>query len=131
MEEPVGELVDRYARRVLIENAIADTIDFFHLDALSSGVPLKVEVDLQLTLLAGTLYRLLAEQIGQGHERERPRTLFRKFVRASADVVVASDSLTVRFGRRAHNPVLESAGLADESVPLPWLGNLPLRFAFA
>ena len=131
LEESVAELVDRYARRVLIENAIADTIDFFHLDALSSGVPLKVEVDLQLTLLGGTLYRLLAERIGQGHERERPRTLFRKFVRASAEVVVASDSLTVRFGRRAHNPVLEAAGLAKESVPLPWLGNLPLRYAFA
>ena len=131
MEEPVANLVDRYARRVLIENAIADTIDFFHLDALTSGVPLKVEADLQLTLLGGTLYRLLAERIGQGHERERPRTLFRKFVHASADVIVASDSLTVRFGRRAHNPVLEAAGLADETVPLPWLGNLPLRFAFA
>ena len=128
-QDPVAELVDRYARRVRIENALADTIDFFHLDALSSGVPVKVEVDLQLTLLAGTLYRLLAERVGQSDEGER--TLFRKFVRASADVVVASDSLTVRFGRRAHNRVLEGAGLADETVPLPWLGNLPLRFAFA
>ena len=131
LQESVVQLVDRYARRVLIENAIADTIDFFHLDALSSGVPLKVEVDLQLTLLASTLYRLLAEHIGQGHERERTRTLFRNFVHASAQVVVASDRLTVRFGRRAHNPVLEKAGLADETVPLPWLGDLPLRFAFA
>ena len=129
LEEPVGKLVDRYARRVLIENAIADTIDFFHLDALSSRVPLKVGVDLQLTLLGGTLYRLLGEKIGQGHERERPCTLFRNFVHASAQVVVASDRLTVRFGRRAYNPVLEKAGLADETVPLPWLGDLPLRFA--
>ena len=129
LEDPVDELVDRYARRVRIENAIADTIDFFHLDALSSGVPLKVEVDLQLTLLAGTLYRSLAQRVGQSHERDR--TLFRRFVRASADVVVANDSLTVSFGRRAHNRVLEGAGLADETVPLPWLGNLPLRFAFA
>ena len=39
--------------------------------------------------------------------------------------------LTVRFGRRAHNPVLEQAGLADKTVPLPWLRDLPLRFAFA
>lgn len=131
LQEPVAELVDRYARRVPTENAISDTIDFFHLDALSSGVALPVDVDLQLTLLGDTLYRLLAERIGQGHESECPRTLFRKFVRASADVVVASDSLTVRFGQRAHNRVLEGAGLADESVPLPWLGNLPLRFSFA
>ena len=131
LEEPAGKLVDRYARRVLIENAIAHTIDFFHLDALSSRVPLKVEVDLQLTLLGGTLYRLLGEQIGQGRERERPCTLFRNFVHASAQVIVASDSLTVRFGRRSHNPVLERAGLADETVPLPWLGDLPLRLRLA
>ena len=120
-----------HARRALSENAIADTIDFIHLDALSSGVPLKVEVDLQLTLLAGTLYRLLAENIGQGHERKRPRALFRNFMHTSSEVVVASDRLTVRFGRRAHNPVLEQTGLADETVPLPWQGDLPLRFAFA
>ena len=129
-ETKVAELVDRYARRVLIENTIAETIDFFHLDALSSTVPLNVAVDLQLTLLGGTLYRLLGERLGAAHAHERPRTLFRKFVRASAQVVVRDDSLTVRFGRRAHNPVLEAAGFAKDRVPLPWLGNRPLRFAF-
>ena len=46
---------------------------------------------------------------------------------ASADLVVAGDSLTVRFSQRAHNAVLESAGIADGPVSLPWLGNLPLR----
>ena len=102
-----------HARRVLIENAIADTIGSFHLDALSSGVSLKVEVDLQLTLLAGTLYRLLAEHFGQSHEGERPCALFRYFMHASGEVVVARGRLAVRFARRAHNPVLEKTGLAD------------------
>ena len=31
-----SQLVDRYARRVVIENVIADAIDFFHMDALSA-----------------------------------------------------------------------------------------------
>ena len=31
-------LVGRYAQRMLIENGIADSIDFFHMDALSSAV---------------------------------------------------------------------------------------------
>ena len=56
--------------------------------------------------------------------------MFRKFVRASAEVVVRGDSPRVRFGRWAHSPVLEAAGFAKDSVPLPWLGNRPLRFAF-
>ena len=65
--ETPTRLVDRYARRMLIENAIAQAIDLFHMDALSAAVPLKIDVDLQLTVMAATLYRLLADRIGQGH----------------------------------------------------------------
>ena len=45
-----GPLIDRYAQRMLIENKISDGIDFFHMDALSSAVAMKVNCDLQLTL---------------------------------------------------------------------------------
>ena len=109
---------------------ITGTIDFFHLDALSPAVPLKVAVDLHLTLLGGTLYRLLGERLGVARAHDRPRTFFRKCVRAGAEVMEREKSLTVGCGRRAHNPVLEAAGIAEDSVPLPWLGNRPLRFAF-
>ena len=34
-----GKLIDRHARRVIIENIIADAIDFFYMDALSSSIP--------------------------------------------------------------------------------------------
>ena len=44
-------LITRYAQRMLIENNISESIQFFHLDALSSMVGLKVDFDLQLTLL--------------------------------------------------------------------------------
>ena len=55
-----AKLVGRYAQRMIIENSIADGIDFFHMDALSSAVAMKVNCDLQLTLMASSLYRLLA-----------------------------------------------------------------------
>ncbi len=45
-----AKLVGRYAKRMIIENAIADGIDFFHMDALSSAMAMKVDCDLQLTL---------------------------------------------------------------------------------
>ena len=57
-------LVDRYVRRMLIANQIADAIRFFHMDALSSAVPLKVDVDLKATLMAGSLYRMVATPAG-------------------------------------------------------------------
>ncbi len=62
-----ARLVGRYAQRMIIENSIADGIDFFHMDALSSAVAMKVNCDLQLTLMASSLYRLLAGRIGRGY----------------------------------------------------------------
>ncbi|GFP36235.1 hypothetical protein HKBW3S43_02023, partial [Candidatus Hakubella thermalkaliphila] len=50
------KLIDRYAQRMIIENNIQDGIDFFHMDALSSAVAMKVNLDLQLTLMASSLY---------------------------------------------------------------------------
>ena len=37
MKTAAGTLIDRYARRMIIENTIADAIDFFHMDALRSS----------------------------------------------------------------------------------------------
>jgi hypothetical protein len=50
-----ARLIERYAQRMIIENRIADGIDFFHMDALSSAVAMKVNCDLQLTLMASSL----------------------------------------------------------------------------
>src|SRR5439155_19868045 len=70
------QLVGRYAQRMIIENGIADGIDFFHMDALSSAVAMKVDCDLQLTLMASSLYRLLALKVKNGYQRARSRHLF-------------------------------------------------------
>jgi len=68
MEERAAELIDRYARRMLVENAIQDAINFFHMDALSSTIPLRIDLDLQLTMLASTLYQVFAKRIGPKYE---------------------------------------------------------------
>ena len=119
LREPVGQVVDRYARRMVIENAIADAIDFFHMDALSSAVPMKIDADLQLTLMASSLYRQLGVRVGQGYERAKARTLFRHFVQVAATLEVQERALVVRLGRRADNPLLIAAGYGEDSVPLP------------
>src|SRR3989454_12137252 len=66
------QLIGRYAQRMIIENGIADSIDFFHMDALSSAVAMKVDCDLQLTLMASSLYRLLALKVKNGYLRLIP-----------------------------------------------------------
>jgi len=125
-----AKLIGRYARRMIIENNIQDGIDFFHMDALSSAVPMKVDCDLQLTLIASSLYRLLGVQIGQGYERAKSRTLFRHFVDATATVVISAESITVRFQKRAHNPLLLNGGFDKQQVKIPWLDNRVLYMVF-
>ena len=122
-----AHLIKRYARRMLIENNLQDGIDFFHMDALSSAVPMKVDCDLQLTLMASSLYRLLGQEIGQGYERAKSRTLFRDFINASGSIDIGEKEITVRFQKRAHNPLLLHARLDRKPVKVPWLGNKTLR----
>jgi len=100
------------------------------MDALSSKVPQKIDVDLQFTLMASGLYRLLGRLIGGKLAEAKARTLFGKFVQASARIEIHPDQIEVRIGRRAYNPLLAQAGIADEAVKIPWLNNLPLKIAF-
>lgn len=123
-------LIGRYAQRMIIENGIADGIDFFHMDALSSAVAMKVNCDLQLTLMGSSLYRLLGHQIGNGYERAKSRHLFRDFVNATAQIVLGEKDIQVRFQKRAHNPLLVAADLDKTDVKVPWLGNKRLHLTF-
>jgi hypothetical protein len=125
-----ARLIGRYAQRMLIENQIEDGVDFFHLDALSSAVALKVNCDLLLTLMASSLYRLLAGRVGHGYETAKSRHLFRDFVDATAAVTITAAEIQVRFQRRAHNPLLLAAGFDQIDVPIPWLDKKRLRFVF-
>jgi hypothetical protein len=123
-------LIGRYAQRMLIENHIEDGIDFFHLDALSSAVALKINCDLLLTLMASSLYRLLAGRIGRGYETAKSRHLFRDFIDATAAVTVTATEIEVRFQRRAHNPLLLAAGFGQTDAAIPWMQRKHLRFVF-
>ena len=124
------KLITRYAQRMVIENQIADGIDFFHMDALSSAVAMKVDMDLQLTLMANSLYRLLGQRVGNGYEMAKSRHIFRDLVDAAARITITGDEILVRFHKRAHNPLLIAAGFAETNVPVPWLGGKTLRLLF-
>jgi transposase-like protein len=125
-----SHLIGRYAQRMLIENNIEDGIDFFHMDALSSAVAMKVNCDLQLTLMASSLYRLLAVRIGNGYETAKSRHLFRDFIDATAGITITGGDVVVRFQKRAHNPLLVAAGFDKTDAAIPWLGGKRLRLVF-
>jgi hypothetical protein len=113
------KLVTRYAQRMLIENNISESIQFFHLDALSSAVALNVDFDVLLTVIASGIYRLFARSV-HGFDRAQARQLFRRFLDTNARVIIDGRNVTVRLPRRAHNPLLIDAGLIGRSVDIPW-----------
>jgi hypothetical protein len=119
-------LITRYAKRMLIENALADAVRFFHIDALSSSVGFKVDFDMALLVLASGLYRLMARRM-RGYDDAQARQIFRDLIDMPADVAITENEITVRFHRRAHLPIVLASGLFDKPVKIPWWDGRSLR----
>ena len=123
-----AQLLTRYAQRMLIENALSDAVRFFHMDALSSAVGLKVDFDMALLVIASGLYRLLARRM-RGYAEAQARHIFRDLIDTPADVSVSEREVHVRFHRRAHLPIIIASGLLDSPVKVPWWHNHTLRMS--
>jgi transposase len=123
------KLFARYAERMTIENELDAYIGGFHLNALSSGLPLNVDLDTTLTVIAGNLYRLLARKLPR-YENATPDRIWRHFLNATGTLHITDDTITVDLRLRTYHPVLIDAGLADQSTPIPWLNGRKLRFRF-
>ncbi len=123
-------LVTRYAQRMIIENGISEAIQFFHLDALTSMVGLRVDFDLQITLMASSLYRLMAEHLGGTYQHAEARTIFNNVLDVGARVAVTEKEVIVTLDKRAHNPFLVASRLADQPIPMPWFGHKRLQIQF-
>lgn len=124
------ELVMNYARRNGIEDGLGTSVNFFHLDCLSSEVRLNVDLDAVLTVLANGCYRWLATRL-HGFDKAHPKRVYRKFVETSGAVEVEKGRrIVVYLDRRCHNPILREAALDKDCPPIPWLKNHRLEFAY-
>jgi hypothetical protein len=127
---PVDLLVGNYARRWRVENGIAEAVKFFHLNALSSPILTKVHFDIVLTLMADTLYTMLARKL-RGFEDCNASKIYRHFVEGKGTVSVKGTRVTVTFPRRAHNPILRNVrwDTLPLTLPGPLKADLALRFS--
>jgi hypothetical protein len=130
LEGATAKRITRYAQRMLIENHLADAVDFFHLDALSSAVALKVDFDVVLTEIATGLYRLMARQL-RGYESAKARQIYRHFLDTPAQIEIREQRVEVQLPKRAHNPLLIAAGVGAKEVAIPWWNNCKLAITFA
>lgn len=129
LESPVELLVGNYARRWRVETGIAEAVKFFHLNALSSPILTKVHFDVALTMIADTLYTMLARRLRGFEDCDAPK-LFRHFVDGKGRIDIRGSRVEVTYPRRAHNPILRAVPweTLPRHLPLPAGGELSLRF---
>ncbi|MBW1821977.1 MAG: transposase [Deltaproteobacteria bacterium] len=128
-EAPIELLVGNYARRWRVENGIAEAVKFFHINALSSPILIKVHFDVAMTMIADTLYSMLAQKLRGFEQCDAPK-LYRHFIRGKANVKVKSDEIVVTYPRRAHNPILRAVPWNHLPQSLSWLDKMKLTFKF-
>ena len=122
-------LIERYARRMTIEQRLAEIIRAFCADALSSTVNLNVDLDVMLAVLAQALLAALRARL-PGYHSATPDTLQRRFLETPGTIINDGDTITVRLQRRAYAPVLRQADLPPATT-VPWWGNRTLRYGFS
>ena len=122
-------LVQQYARRMTIEQRLAEIIRAFCADALSSTVNLNVDLDVVLAVLAQALTAALRARL-PGYATVTPDTIQRRFLETPGQIITTPDAITVRLERRAFSPVLRSADLPP-ATPVPWWQGRPIRYEFA
>jgi hypothetical protein len=123
-------LIEHYARRMTIEQRLAEIIQAFCADALSSAVNLNVDLDVVLCVLAQALLAAFRLRLPGNYAHATPDTLQRRFLDTPGEIITGSDGITVKINRRAYSPVLREASLpADTTVP--WWDGRQLHFEFA
>jgi hypothetical protein len=126
---PLELLVGNYSRRWRVENVISEAVKFFNLNALSSPILVKVHFDVIMTMIADTLYTMLAKKL-RGFENCDASKIYRHFVKGKGKVSLDGQKLTVTFPRRAHNPILRSVPWQRVPQYLSWLDGVSLQLQF-
>lgn len=117
----------KYSRRWLIEKSIAEQIQFFHLNNVSSSMVIKVDFDLTMSILAHNIYRLFAMDL-ERYSHASVNTLYEKFIFNTADIDIEPHQIVVRLKKKRNLPlVLETMDMYSDFV-YPWLDNKKISF---
>jgi len=124
------QLIERYGQRWGIENHLAEQIRAFHLDSLCSQVPLAVDFDVALTILADIVYRRFARSLPAAYHRQNPDTIRGYLTEGSGELRHTPGHTEIALRRRTHTPALLQAGYQDKKIKIPWWGGRTLSYSF-
>jgi transposase len=124
------QLIERYGQRWGIENQLAEQIRAFHLDSLTSQVPLAVDFDVALTVLADIVYRRFAHGLHTAYRNQTPDTIRDYLIDGIGELRFAPGHIEVALRRRTHTPALLEAGYENRTINIPWWDNRTLSYSF-
>jgi hypothetical protein len=110
-----------------IEARLAESIRSFGVDALAGAVPLNVDLDVVLSVLASAVCASLRRRL-VGYHQATPDTLQRRSLSTGGIIENRGEHTTVRLKRRTYSPVLRHADIPD--VAVPWWGGRQLHFEY-
>lgn len=133
----IYQVVIKYARRWLVEQAISEQVEFYHLNRLNSSIVVKVDFDLTMSILADTVYKLFSRQI-PGFENSKSEKIYRFFVKNYAHFIIGNLSTKMErkrqnrikmvLNKKVHLPLLYETDWFDKETPISWLGEYKISF---
>ncbi len=87
---------------------------------------MKVHFDEAMTMIADTLYCMLAKKLRGFEDCDAPE-LYRHFVKGKGRVSVEDQTVTVTYPRRAHNTFLRKAAWDRLPAVIPGMENTKLQ----
>ncbi len=124
------QLIERYGQRWGIENQLAEQIHAFHLDSLCSQVPLAVDFDVALTVLADITYRRFAHGLHTAYHHQTPDTIRDYLINGIGELRFTPGHVEVALRRRTHTPALLHADYHAKKTEIPWWDGRTLSYTF-
>lgn len=123
----VQETVRKYARRWLVEKAISEQIEFFHLNKVSSSMVIKVDFDLTMSIVTHNLYRLFARDM-ERYTHMSDQRIYQEFVKNTAEIRIEGEVIQVQLKKKRALPlVIEKLGQFKD-LKYPWLDDKRICF---
>ncbi len=126
----VEQIVRKYTKRWIVEKAISEQIDFFHLNLVSSSMVVKVDFDLTMSILTHNLFRLFALDL-ERYSHLSDQSLFDKFLLNSADIEIKNNKIKVQLKKKRNLPAILEATKKYKSKKYGSLNNFEVEFTGA
>jgi transposase len=122
-------VLEVYAKRWHVENKLAELVAFFNLNALSSPIMIRIHFDIIWSMIADTLYHLLAQDLRRFEKNLAP-TIFNKFIDMPGIVGFDGEKFFVKIRKRAHTPILLGIPKLNQPFNIPWLEDYPMEIVW-